>query len=91
MKKFLFGTLFGGISAYAGVTYFRPDQQHTLNQSEYQTVNSYINHHHLEKLLKLSIMNGYMQLNKAFLDYGMKLKLDGFYFYNNYFQKEEMD
>jgi acyl-coenzyme A thioesterase PaaI-like protein len=36
-------------------------------------------------------MNGYMQLNKAFLDYGLKIKLDGFYFYGTYFEKEEME
>lgn len=36
-------------------------------------------------------MNGYMQLNKAFLDYGLRIKMDGFYFYNNYFDKKEME
>ena len=32
-------------------------------------------------------MNGYMQVNKAFLDYGMRLKLDGFSFYGTYFDR----
>ena len=36
-------------------------------------------------------MNGYMQVNKAFLDYGMRLKLDGFSFYGTYFNRNEMD
>ena len=36
-------------------------------------------------------MNGYMQINKAFLDYGMKLKLDGFYFYGTYFHRDQME
>ena len=36
-------------------------------------------------------MNGYMQLNKAFLDYGMRLKLDGFYYYGAYFHRDEME
>lgn len=36
-------------------------------------------------------MNGYMQLNKAFLDYGLRLKMDGFYFYGNYFDRSEME
>lgn len=53
-------------------------------------VNSYISNHHLEKLLKQSIMNGYMALNKAFLDYGVKIKLDGFYFYGTYFEASQM-
>ncbi len=30
-------------------------------------------------------MDGYMQINKAFLDYGVNIKLDGFYFYGVYF------
>lgn len=36
-------------------------------------------------------MNGYMQINKAFLDYGLRIKMDGFYFYGNYFEKNEME
>ncbi len=32
-----------------------------------------------------------MQLNKAFLDYGLKIKLEGFSFYDTYFQKDEID
>jgi hypothetical protein len=54
-------------------------------------VSSYLHHHRLAKLLKQSIMNGYMQLNKSFLDYGMREKLTGFYFYSTYFRQAEMD
>jgi hypothetical protein len=42
-------------------------------------------------MLKQSVMNGYMQINKAFLDYGLRIKMDGFYFYGNYFEKNEME
>mgnify|MGYP000244681807 CR=1 FL=1 len=56
-----------------------------------QTIFSYIHHHQLDKLLKQSIMNGYMQINKAFLDYGLKLKLEGFYYYNTLFLKSQIE
>lgn len=36
-------------------------------------------------------MNGYMQLSKSFLDYGLRERLEGFYFYGTYFRKQEID
>jgi acyl-coenzyme A thioesterase PaaI-like protein len=45
----------------------------------------------LSKLLKQSIMNGYMQLNKSFLDYGLRERMEGFYFYGTYFSQDEID
>ena len=42
-------------------------------------------------MLKQSIMNGYSQVNKGFLDYGMRFKLDGFSFYGTFFDRDEMD
>ena len=32
-----------------------------------------------------------MQLHKSFLDYGMRERLSGFYFYSTFFQQAEMD
>jgi acyl-coenzyme A thioesterase PaaI-like protein len=37
------------------------------------------------------MMNAYMQLHKSFLDYGMRERLSGFYFYSTFFQQAEMD
>lgn len=42
-------------------------------------------------MLKQRLMDGYMQLNKAFLDYGLNVKLEGFYFYDLYFEKDEIN
>lgn len=36
-------------------------------------------------------MNGYMQLNRSFLDYGIRQKLEGFYYYNTYFEKNQIE
>jgi len=75
MRKFLFGSFVGAAVTYAGVTYYSDKDHQGLSLSDYQSVHAYLYHHKLEKLLKQSVMNGYMQFNKAFLDYGLKTKL----------------
>jgi hypothetical protein len=49
-----------------------------------------LHHHKLEKLLKQSVMNGYMQLNRAFLDYGIREKMEAFYYYGTYFEQQQI-
>lgn len=92
MRRFLTGCLVGGVFVYAGVENFRKVVPSVgLPAEEHEIVTSYLHHHKLEKLLKQSIMNGYMQLNKSFLDYGLREKMEGFYFYGTYFRKSEID
>lgn len=91
MLKFILGAAVGAGGAYSLINYFSPTADHSLGHEQHQMVNAYIHNHKLEKMIKQSVMNGYMQINKAFLDYGLRLRLDGFYFYGTYFEKDEMD
>lgn len=90
MGRFIIGLLAGAAAAYGGVTYYGNKDHQGLSLSDYQAVHSYLYHHKLEKLLKQSVMNGYMQFNRAFLDFGLKTKLEGFSFYGTYFFQEEI-
>ena len=90
MRRFLLGSLLGAGVTYAGMSYYSDKDHQGLSLAESQEVHSYLYHHKLEKLLKQSVMNGYMQFNKAFLDYGLRTKLEGFSFYGTYFFQHEM-
>ena len=90
MFKFVGGLLCGAAATYSLSSYFNPHIRLTLDHEEYQMVNTYISNHKLEKLLKLSIMSGFSQLNKSFLEYGLKVKLDGFNYYSTLFEKEQI-
>ena len=87
MRKFLIGVVTGGVGGYFYKSAYGKDRQ-GLDHEEQSLVDTYIGHHGIDKMLKHSIMNGYMQLNKAFLDYGMRVRLDGFKFYDSYFNSE---
>ena len=47
MKRFLLGTILGGLSTYAGISYYNINENQGLSHNEYQTVNAYIHHHRL--------------------------------------------
>jgi acyl-coenzyme A thioesterase PaaI-like protein len=82
----------GGGAAYYGITNYktvRPSKG--LERDDETLINTYLHHHKLEKMLKQSVMNGYMQLSKAFLDYGLREKMEGFFFYGTYFEKEQLE
>ena len=89
MRKFLYGAILGSGAMYLfNSNYNKLGPSQSLDHEEFKLVNSYIHHHNIDKMLKQSVMNGYMQLSKAFLDYGMRVRLDGFKFYDSYFNSE---
>ena len=91
MRRFLYGCVFGGIAVYAGMENYKKVMPATgLPHEDHSIVKSYIHHHKLQKMLKQSIMNGYMQLSKSFLDYGLRERLEGFSFYGTFFRTEEV-
>ena len=71
MKRFLLSMAAGAWLYHSYYISSRPG----LKPEENKLVQSYIDHHSLDKMLKFAILNGYMQLNKAFLDYGMQQRL----------------
>lgn len=88
MRRFIYGCLVGGTASYFALSnYNKVVPSQGLGHEELKLVNTYLHHHKLEKLLKQSIMNGYMQLNKAFLDYGIREKIEGFYYYGTFFEQ----
>lgn len=60
-------------------------------QTQGALIANYISEHQLGSMIKQTLMNAFMQVNGAFLDHGMKQTLKGFYFYNNYFDKKQIE
>ena len=70
------GLGYGSVNIYQKLT---PNKN--LTQIDHQLINHYVNEHNLKSSHKLTLMKAYMMFNKAFLDYGLVEKLNGFAFY----------
>lgn len=73
IRRFFIAAITGGVATYAGMKFMtKAKPSDGLDSESHELINTYVHQHKLGVLMKQSLLNGYMQLNHAFLDYGLR-------------------
>lgn len=73
MRRGVLSFLLGGAVTYlGGQLYGQAKPSRGLDSESMALIDTYLGHYNLKGLMSQSLMNGYMQLNHSFLDYGIR-------------------